>query len=88
MSIVSRSDGTLAREEYRRFLHSTIQPVGAVIAGELAAKLDTPELAFDFAALGAADIQGRVRAFQGLVLAGIAVDKAAALTGLVTLEAD
>ena len=88
VSIVSRADGTLAREEYRRFLHSTIQPVGEVIAGELAEKLDTPGLTFDFAALGAADIQGRVRAFQGLVLAGVDVSKAAQLTGLVTLEAD
>ena len=35
--LIERSDGTLAREEMRRFLHSTISPA-ARIAGEMAVK--------------------------------------------------
>ena len=63
-SLIERSDGTLAREEMRRFLHSTISPVARVVAGEMAVKLDTPGLAFDFSSLFASDLSGRARAFQ------------------------
>ena len=45
-------------------MHSTISPVARVVAGELAVKLDTPGLAFDFKALFASDLSGRARAFQ------------------------
>ena len=81
-SLLERSDGTLAREEMRRFLHSTISPIAKMISGELAVKLDTPGLAFDFSALFASDLSGRARAFQSMVGGGMAVDKAASLAGL------
>ena len=81
-SLLERSDGTLAREEMRRFLHSTISPAARVIAGELAVKLDTPGLAFDFSALFASDLSGRARAFQSMVGGGMTVERAAALAGL------
>ena len=81
-SLIERSDGTLAREEMRRFLHSTISPVARVVASELAIKLDAPGLMLDFSALFASDLSGRARAFQSMVKGGMAVDKAAALAGL------
>ena len=81
-SLLERSDGTLAREEMRRFLHSTISPVARVVADELAVKLDTPGLAFDFKELFASDLSGRARAFQSMVGGGMDVGKAAALAGL------
>ena len=81
-SLLERSDGTLAREEMRRFLHSTISPVARVVASELAFKLDTPGLAFDFSNLFASDLSGRARAFQSLVGGGMDIAKAAALAGL------
>ena len=81
-SLLERSDGTLAREEMRRFLHSTISPVARVVADEMAVKLDTPGLAFDFSALFASDLSGRARAFQSMVGGGMDVGKAAALAGL------
>ena len=81
-SLLERSDGTLAREEMRRFLHSTISPVARVVAGEVAVKLDTPGLAFDFKELFASDLSGRARAFQSMVGGGMDVGKAAALAGL------
>ena len=81
-SLIERSDGTLSREEMRRFLHSTISPVARIVAGELAVKLDVPGLSFDFAALFASDLSGRARAFQSLVGGGMDITKAAALAGL------
>ena len=87
-SLLERSDGTLAREEMRRFLHSTISPVARVVADELAVKLDTPGLAFDFSALFASDLSGRARAFQSMVGGGMDVGKAAALAGLMVDDDD
>ena len=87
-SLIERSDGTLSREEYRRFLHSTISPVARVVASELAVKLDTPGLAFDFSALFASDLSGRARAFQSMVGGGMDVGKAAALAGLMVDDDD
>ena len=81
-SLLERSDGTLAREEMRRFLHSTISPVARVVADEMAVKLDTPGLAFDFSSLFASDLSGRARSFQSMVGGGMEVSKAAALAGL------
>ncbi len=87
-SLLERSDGTLAREEMRRFLHSTISPVARVVADEMALKLDTPGLAFDFSALFASDLSGRARAFQSMVNGGKSVDEAAALAGLMQVDDD
>ena len=87
-SLLERSDGTLAREEMRRFLHSTISPVAGIVAGELSVKLDTPGLAFDFAQLFASDLSGRARAFQSMVGGGMDVGKAAALAGLMVSDDD
>ena len=81
-SLLERSDGTLAREEMRRFLHSTISPAARIVADEMAVKLDTPDLAFDFSNLFASDLSGRARAFQSMVGGGMDVGKAAALAGL------
>ena len=87
-SLLERSDGTLAREEMRRFLHSTISPVARVVAGEMAVKLDTQGLALDFSALFASDLSGRARAFQSMVGGGMDVGKAAALAGLMVDDDD
>ena len=87
-SLLERSDGTLAREEMRRFLHSTISPVARIVAGELAVKLDVPNLAFDFSNLFASDLSGRARAFQSMVGGGMDVAKAAALAGLMVGDDD
>ena len=85
-SLLGGSDGTALREGWRQFLHGVIAPVSRMITPELAAKLDTPELAFTFDKLFASDLSGRARAFQSMVGGGMAVDKAAALAGL--LEPD
>ena len=74
--------GGSARESYRQFLASTIQPLAKLVAEELADKLDTPTLALTFEDLRAADIASRSRAYKQLVDAGMDAAKAASVTGL------
>ena len=74
--------GGSARESYRQFLASTIQPLAKLVVEELAVKLDTPTLALDFTELRAADISGRARAYGVLINAGMPPAKAAEATGL------
>ena len=73
------------RESYRQALHSLVAPLGKLVSAELSAKLETP-VTFDWQELRAGDISGRARAFQSLVGGGMAVDEAAALSGLMTPE--
>ena len=74
--------GGSARESYRQFLSSTIQPLAKLVVEELAVKLDVPTLALDFTELRAADISGRARAYGVLITAGMAPADAAEATGL------
>ena len=74
--------GGSARESYRQFLSSTIQPLAKLVVEELADKLDTPTLALDFTELRAADISGRARAYGVLINAGMPPAEAAEATGL------
>ena len=79
-----RSDGTARREAYRTFAHMSLAPVGRIVAAELAAKLDIPNLRFDWSGLMAGDITGKARAFKSLVGGGMAVEEAASLSGLLS----
>ena len=83
LSLIERTDGVLAREELRRYVHVTAEPAALVVAGELSHKLGAPGLSFDFSALFASDLSGRARSFASLVKGGMAVQEAAALSGLV-----
>ena len=74
--------GGSARESYRQFLASTIQPLAKLVVEELADKLATPTLALDFKELRAADIAGRARAYGVLINAGMDAAEAAEATGL------
>ena len=74
--------GGSARESYRQFLSSTIQPLAKLVVEELADKLDTPTLALDFTELRAADIASRARAYGVLINAGMPPAEAAEATGL------
>ena len=75
-----------ARESYRQALHATISPIGRLVAAELASKLEAP-IALDWGELRAGDIVGRARAFQSLVGAGMAMDAAAAASGILIGDA-
>ena len=86
VELVTPGDGTGQREAWRRFLHGTVQPLAACVAGELAAKLDTPGLMLNFDKLFASDLSGRARAFQSLVGGGMDVNQAAGLAGLLAAD--
>lgn len=77
--------GTAAREAWRQLLFGVIQPLGKLIESELSEKLEAT-INFDFSELRASDLQGRARAFQSLVGGGMAVEKAASLSGLLQPE--
>lgn len=85
-ALMAAGDGSGQREAYRRFLFTTIVPLGVLIAREIADKLLVPDLSFDFSSLGASDISSRARAFSQMVTAGMPTDKAAALAGLMIEE--
>ena len=75
-------DAAGQRESWRRFLHGSVQPLGDLLAAELAVKLEAPGLRLTFDRLFASDLSGRARAFGSLVQGGMDKDRAAALAGL------
>ncbi len=80
-ALFTASQGTASREAYRQALHTVIAPLGRIVAHELSIKLEG-EVRLDWAELRAGDIAGRARAFQSMVGSGMALEKAAALAGL------
>ena len=87
--IFAAGQGTAAREGYRQTLFGTISPLGKLVETELRNKLDDATISLTWDELRAADISGRARAFQSMVGGGMEVDRAAALSGLLSpAEAD
>ena len=60
---------------------------GKLVEDELRVKLDAPELRIGWSDLRASDIAGRARGFGSLVKAGMSLQEAAALSGLLTEDA-
>ena len=79
--------GAASREAFRQLLHAVITPLARIVETELRLKLD-PSITLSFDRYGAADIAGRARAFGSLVKGGMDVDKAAGLSGLLSIESD
>lgn len=77
-----RSEGTSQREALRRFAHTALEPLGRIVAAELAEKLDAPNLRLNFEAIRAGDLAGRARAVGILVKAGWSKKQAAMIAGL------
>ena len=86
VSLATDADGTAARECWRRFVMGSVEPVARMVAEELGRKLDVPGLEFSFESLWAHDLAGRAASFKAMVTAGMDVERAAGLAGL--LEAD
>ena len=86
VGLVGGADGAAMRESWRQLLHATLAPLGRIVQEELREKLDAPRLTFDWSEIGASDIAGRARAFGSMVSAGMALDRAAALSGLLSQE--
>ena len=82
VTVMSVSDGTAKKEDFRRFLHLTLQPLGKIIAQQIGDAIDIPDLAFDFADIGAADLAAKGRVFGQLVSNGVSIADAAEVSGL------
>ena len=74
---LTKGDGTLAREVYRRFERMTLQPLARIVEAELAAKLDAPGLTLDFRSLRSSDFAGIARGLKAMVEAGVSLPDAA-----------
>ena len=85
VSLVTDADGTSQREAWRRFVMGAIEPLLAIVAEEIAAKLETA-VTFDLSRVWAHDLAGRAASFKAMVTAGMALDRAAALSGLVAMS--
>ena len=86
VSLLTDADGLSQRESWRRFIWGSCAPLSRIIGHELSSKLDLPDLKFDWSALYASDITGRAAATRRLVEAGMPIEKAASLTGLVATD--
>lgn len=73
-------DGTQVREDLRRCLHTTIEPMGNLLVEELQEKLED-DVTISFNRLEAADIQGRGRAFASITDEKLTGQAAAAIAG-------
>ena len=75
------ADGTQLREDYRRFVMLSVQPLAAELAAEASAKLDGP-VALGFHGLHGHDIVARSTAYAKLREAGLEDGEARRLAGL------
>ncbi len=76
------ADGTAQRESWRRWIMGTVQPMADLIADTASAALEV-EVRFDFAGLHAHDITARATALGKLTDAGLPMEEAQRLVGLV-----
>ena len=84
---IQGGQGTASREAFRRFLHLTISPIADIMTAQLLSLTDD-DVTLNFDRLMASDIQGRARAFQSMVGGGMAIDRAAQLSGLLAVDDD
>ena len=84
-SLFDSSDGTSQRESWRRFVMGSVEPLAALVAAELSAKLETP-VKLDFQNLWAHDLAGRAQAFKQMIAGGMAIERAVAISGLASME--
>ena len=79
--------GGSSREANRFFLHSTLSPIIEIIKVEARDKLNA-EIDFNLDGLFSSDITGRARSFASMTKAGMDIQKAAILSGLITEDDD
>ena len=84
VSLVTDADGTSQREAWRRFVMGAVEPLLDLVAVEVEAKLET-RVTFDLSRLWAHDLAGRAASMKAMVTAGMAIERAAALSGLVAM---
>ena len=82
----ARADGTSRREGFRQLLHSTVQPMARLVERELSEKLEAP-ISLSFRSLAAGDTAGRTRSVKQLTDAGLPLNQALEIVGLVEAAA-
>ena len=85
VSLVTDADGTSQREAWRRFVMGAVEPLLSIVGQEVERKLDMP-VSFDLSALWAHDLAGRASSFKAMATAGMEIERAAALSGLMGAE--
>ena len=83
VELATLGTGTASREAFRRFLHSSCSPVAKMAEYEISKKMGA-EVKLDFSQLYAADIASKSRALSSFVKSGMELDRALALSGLLT----
>ena len=81
VSLATDSDGTSQREAWRRFVMGAVEPLLETVGMEVAAKLET-RVTFNLDRLWAHDLAGRAASFKAMVTAGMEIERAAGLSGL------
>ena len=79
---LSKGDGTLAREAYRRFERLTLGPLARIVETELASKLDAPDLSLNFDSLRASDFAGIARGLKAMLESGLTKEQVGKLLDL------
>ena len=82
VTVMSVSDGTAKKEDFRRFLTLTMVPLGKMLAQQIGDALGVDDLSFDFNDLAASDIAAKARAWGTLTKGGVSPQDAGAITGL------
>ena len=80
VELVAPGTGADAREGWRRFLFSTLAPVGKLIGAEVMRVLGGNGI-LDWSDLAASDLQARARAYKGLLDAGMDEARASRICG-------
>ena len=84
--MASDSDGTAQRAALALYFTLTVRPMLRLVEHELTEKLETPvRLSIDHLA-GATEIHTRASSFQKLVTAGMPIDRALAVSGLLLAD--
>ena len=81
VSLATDADGTSQRESWRRFVMGSVEPLLSQVGEELERKLET-KIAFDLGGLWAHDLAGRSASFAKMVQGGMALEQAAAVSGV------
>ena len=75
------SDGNALKEVNKRMVYQTLQPLGAIVAEELSAKLEAP-ISFNWDAMRALDKAAGARAYRSLIQGKMEPAQALRLSGL------
>ena len=75
------------REAYRQFINASVMPLAKMVSEELSKKLET-EVSLNFTELQAHDMAARAGSFKKLVESGMPLEKAANISGIMSLETE